>query len=223
MAFFNYIRTGAFYAALPIPNESLRKISSASPVYTDLPVGITWVPAADIDSIKQHGLLSSEAALENEDVLNRIATRRGVTPEELRTTITERLASWHSPAFRGVNALFALPPDTISLPDHHPSKALNAVPVKIKLKELLRDIPDTVVHGQELVPYSDEEDKRLGKAYADIRHRDLDKDTLRELLKTPPEELWRHFDETSDMYSADVPHMSIRTPSGIIDPSYIEV
>lgn len=183
----------------------------------------SWVPEADLDSVQNYGLLSSIAALDNPEVLKRIAKHRGVTPEELKEQIKEDEADAFTPRLRGPNALFQLPPETLQLPDHHPAVKTKGKPVKIDLDKLLKDLPDTKIHGLELIPYSEEDYEKYGDDYPDIRHRDLTQDELSALLSQKPEELWKHYDPESPLYAADVPHMVIQTPKGYIDPKYLQL
>lgn len=95
--------------------------------------------------------------------------------------------------------------------------------MKIRLASLLADQPDTRVHGSELVPYSEEEANRLGNEYAGQRHRDLTIEELVKLQRRSAANLWKNMDKEFKGYAANVPHAAVITPSGKIDPKYLQI
>jgi hypothetical protein len=119
--------------------------------------------------------------------------------------------------------MFAPPPASTALGDNHPLNRHDLVAVKVRLSKLLRDLPELKVHGSELVPYSEEDDKKLGDAYPDMRHRDLTPEEVQRFRRRRPETLWRHFKLSAEgYYAADVPHAALITPDGKIDPKYLQ-
>jgi 8-oxo-dGTP pyrophosphatase MutT (NUDIX family) len=187
---------------------------AASTVYTA-------VPAAALDSIRQHGLLSGEALLKNPQALAAAAAGRGLTSTAMAEEIRNTLKGWKPTSAQGPNVLFKLPPPDFKLPEHHPTKRHDLALVKVRLAKLLADQPGTRIHGSELVPYRNEDAEQYGDDYSTMRHRDLTQDELQSLLRRKASSLWKDMDKSFEGYAANVPHAAIITPDGRIDPKYL--
>ena len=199
------------------PGQNSKEASDDLAVYTAAPPGSEAL-------IKKHGLLSAKVLIDNPEVLAAvIASRRSspyaMTSEEFVENVKERLQDSHrARSQRGPSVFFGMPdPDKIT--DKHPTRQFKSEMYRVNLGELLKDIPDTVVEGAELVPYrkdmSDEEySKRKGP---------LTREQIEAYIKTPSKDLWKHYDEPEGKrYASDVPHAFIITPEGRIPSKYIE-
>ena len=183
---------------------------------------LSAVPEEAIDLVKKFGLLSSEAVLENPEVLKAIlASRKGTDWEETTEEFTERVKEklkdkFWGDAMRGPSALFG-EPDWDRITDEHPLKKLKTRLIRINLEKLLGDFPDTRIVGSELVPYDPEGPEHQG----DKRHKDITLEKVLEYSKMDPSLLWENYEDTST-YAGDVPHAQIITPMGKIPPEYIQ-
>jgi hypothetical protein len=184
---------------------------------------LSAIPPGTRELVEKHGLLSSEALLNNPEVLKAVlANRKGTdwedTEEEFRARVAEKLMDkfWGT-SMKGPSVFFGEPdPDKIT--DKHPMSKLKSEVIKINLSKLLRDHPDTRISGTELVPYDPEGPEHQG----DKRHKDIDMDKVREYAAMSPEELWKHYNNPEGTrYASDVPHAQIITPSGVIPSKYI--
>jgi len=183
----------------------------------------TMVPTAAMDQVRKHGLLSGQSLLQHPEALAAAAKGRGMTPEELKQQLEETLAGWKAEGSQGVNVLFKGPPEGFKLPEHHPTKRWDMTRVGVDLSKLLKSLPNTRVHGSELVPYNAEDDERLGEDYIDQRHRDLSPEEIAELQSREDTDLWKDMDKDFKGYAANVPHASLITESGGIDPQYLQL
>ena len=184
----------------------------------------TAVPPGSEQLIKKHGLLSAKALIENPEVLaaviaNRRNTSHEMTSEEFADSVRARLRD--SPWTRsqeGPSVLFGMPdPDKIT--EKHPSRQFQSDMYKLNLGKLLKDIPETVVQGTELIPYYE------NMSESDIRKRrgPLTKEQIRAYIDTPAKELWKHYDEPEGKrYASNVPHGFVITPTGSIPAKYLE-
>jgi len=184
----------------------------------------TAAPPGSEELIKKHGLLSAKALIENPEVLaavieNRRNTGHAMTAEEFAGSVKKRLKDrpW-SKSQEGPSVFFGMPdPDKIT--DKHPSRQFQSDMYKVDLGSLLKDVPDTVVHGAELIPYKE----NMSDADKDKRRSRLSADQIKAYLRTPPKELWKHYDDPEGrMYAADVPHGFVVTPSGTIPGKYLK-
>lgn len=177
------------------------------------------VPRAALDSVRKHGLLGGKAVIEKPDALAAAAAGRGVTPEAFKADVLKTLASWKKYQAEGPNVFFQPPPATTQLAANHPSKVHDLVPVRLRLDDLMRDVPDTKMYGMELEPY----DAKKHVTGAE-RHRYLAADEVDGLVGKTPEELWKHYadPEGKGYYAPDVPHASVHTPDGAVPAKYLD-
>jgi 8-oxo-dGTP pyrophosphatase MutT (NUDIX family) len=182
------------------------------------------VPAASLDLVRKHGLLSSQALLNNPEALegflgNRVGTEWYEDEEEFKKRIEEKLKdTFWSDAARGPSVFFG-DPDPEKITDVHPMRKLKAETIRVNLSKLLRDYPETRIAGNELQPYDPEGPEHQG----DLRHYDIDLDKVREYAATDPKELWKHYnDPEGARYAGNVPHAQIITPSGGIPSEYLD-
>ena len=179
------------------------------------------VPTKYIDLVKRKGLASQKAIAEDPELLKAFLDIRGLSEDQFRSELAEKLDHWHADAVSGPSVFFTSPdPDKVSDPRHFINK-FETSPVKINLSRLIKDIPDTRIAGSELVPYDPEGPEHQG----DIRHRDITLEQAAEYARTDPKELWKNYkpEYVGKYYAADVPHAQIVTPSGVIPPEYLEV
>ena len=145
---------------------------------------LSAVPEDAIDLVEKYGLLSSEALLENPEVLQAVLdSRKGTDWEETTEEFTERVKeklkdTFWGDAMKGPSVFFN-EPDQGRLPDDHPIKKLKTRLIRINLEKLLEDFPDTRIAGTELIPYDPEGPKYQG----DKRHKDID---LEKVLENNP-------------------------------------
>lgn len=196
---------------------------------------LSYVPDDALESVREHGLLSGDelARPENRAMLE---LARG---DQADAWLAEREANlkdkpWLS-SYAGPSFFFG-EPDSSKFGDDHPLKRRKSSPVRIKLGELLRDLPDTRLHGVELAPYaetagkySDDEWAALSESARDAvinkRHRDITLEDVAKLVAQAqnPEDFWRHFKPGDGKYAGDVPHVQIITPGGKgIPAKYLE-
>lgn len=183
------------------------------------------VPAASRELVRKHGLLSSQALLNNPEALKAfLSDRKGTDWEEDEEAFKQRIGeklkdTFWGDAVKGPSVFFG-DPDPDKITDVHPMRKLKAETVRVNLSKLLRDHPKTRIAGSELQPYDPEGPEHQG----DLRHYDIDMDKVREYAATAPKELWKHYDEPDGVrYASNVPHAQIITPSGGIPPEYLEL
>lgn len=178
----------------------------------------TYVPRNALDSVLKEGLHSGEALLKRKDLLSMVAANRGITPDQMAQDIQSKLKGFKPDSARGANVMFSPPPAGMNLPANHPMKTWDLAQVKVDIDSLLRDQPDTRVHGQELVPYDENKVKKLGDAYADMRYHDLTSQELSQLHSRSPADLWKGYSapEGKGMYAPNVPHAALVTNNGIL-------
>ena len=199
-------------ASVPAPSDS-------SDVYVQ-----SAVPSNVLDTVRKHGLLSSQALMNNPESLkaflaNRAGTEWGEDEETFKKRITEKLKdSFFSDSARGPSVFFG-DPDPEKITDAHPSRKLKTEPIRVNLSKLLQAQPKTRISGSELQPYDPEGPEHQG----DLRHYDIDLDKVREYASTAPKELWKHYNDPEGVrYAGNVPHAQIVTPSGSIAPEYLD-
>ena len=188
----------------------------------------TYVPRAALDSIKERGLLSGDllADPENRELLE--LARPGDKAAEwlaLREQIKKE-QPWTT-TYDGPSILFG-DIDAESITDEHPSRDLDTVPVRIDLAKILAEVPDSKVHGVELVPdTADAEWEALSEEekdnFVDARHHDLTAEELQELVGAAanPKEFWKHYNDPT-YYAANVPHGQLILPDGRVPTDYLE-
>jgi hypothetical protein len=190
---------------------------------------ILWhqVPRAALPQVRKHGLLSSVELAKRPELLELARPDKKERAEWLALLAEEASHNEHR---KGVSALFQLAPDEVQLPDNHPSKTADLATLGIDLDALLRDAPTTRLLGLELEPFDTTMDEAKWAqmspaeqtAYRLRRKHELSPAELSHLTTQSPADLWKHYRPTpKPMYAPDVPHVSILTPSGIIDPKYI--
>jgi 8-oxo-dGTP pyrophosphatase MutT (NUDIX family) len=168
--------------------------------------------------------MSSKALLDNPEALKAfLKSRQGTdwaeTEEEFRTRVGDKLKDefWGT-SMQGPSVFFGQP-DPSKITEMHPSKKLRTELIKINLSKLLKDHPGTRISGTELVPYDPKGPEHQGH----LRHKDIGIEDVRKYTATSPEELWKHYnDPEGKRYAGNVPHAQIITPTGGIDPKYIE-
>jgi hypothetical protein len=192
---------------------------------------VLWhvAPRKAIDSIRAKGLLSSHELAKDPEALG-LARAEHEIPDW--RALMEKQMEWDSR--KGPNVMFSKIPDSVQLPDTHPTKTNDTVLIKVLLDKLLKAQPDTRVHGLELAPFDEvfkdipdemykampreEQDKLIDK-----RKRQLTPEELKNLIDTSPEDLWKHYkDPGKPMYAPDVPHAALITPSGRVDPEFLD-
>lgn len=191
----------------------------------------TYIPRSALDSVRTHGLLSGEALLKNPDALAAAASGRGLTPEEFQTDIQRILKGWKPDSARGPNVVFKAPPASLKLHDKHPLRTMDLLPIRVRLSQLLKDVPATRVHGQELMPYAEYKKKWTTEQLVanqddpSLRHRDITGQELAKLKRTTAARLWQNYADPDNrgMYAPDVPHAAIVTPDGIIPSKYLRL
>jgi DNA-directed RNA polymerase beta subunit len=198
---------------------------------------LSYIPEETLDSVREHGLLSGDvlAKPENRHLLE--LARPGKAADEWLAFREQKLKDepWKA-SFAGPSAFFGQPDtERIKGDATHPMNQRKSVPLRIDLEALLRDAPDTRLHGVELAPgkslwahlsdeqwdaMSDEEKEPIIAA----RHHDLKIDEIKQLIERAknPKELWKHFEPGHGRYAGDVPHVQIIHPTGKIDPKYLE-
>ena len=179
----------------------------------------TLVPRNTLDSVRKNGLLGGKALIENPDALAAAAQGRGTTPEAFKADVQSRLASWKAYQSLGPNIFFQPPPKGKKFAANHPTKIHGLVSLKVRLDDLMRDVPDTKMYGMELEPY---DEKKHAKGTE--RHRYLEQEELSRLMSKSPDELWQHYadPEGKGYYAPDVPHGSIHTPNAMVPSKYID-
>jgi hypothetical protein len=184
----------------------------------------TAVPRASRKLIKRYGIYSQQAMLKNPMVLSAYLENLKGTPwektlPEFKKSLQRRLKDpFWGDTVQGPSVLFG-EPDRSKITSVHPTVVLDTEPVRINLSKILRDHPATRIAGAELKPYDPDGPRYQMKE----RHYDIDLDQVRKFAALSPEELWKHYDSPEGThYASDVPHAMIITPSGIIDPKYID-
>lgn len=178
----------------------------------------TYVPRTTTKSILRDGLMSGEELLNHPKQLELMAQSRGSTAEDQRSKINKALQSWHPYTVQGPNVLFQTPPDVSKLNPNHPLNKYKLDLIKIHLKQYLQDNPTTKLHGMELIPYNNKDER---KSFIDRRHHELSSEEINKYYNTKPEDIWKHYsdEENKGYYAANVPHAAILTPK--IDAKYL--
>lgn len=189
----------------------------------------SYIPHEAIESVRQHGLMGSVELAKHKQLLN--LARSG---DEQKEWLSKLEVEKNDPNRQGPNAMFAPFTKDFRPQPNHPLNKFKLAPVKIRLGQLMRDMPSTKLFGMELVPINllapdltDEQWENLPQ-----HHKDALTQTRRHFL-TPEE--FRHFHsqgallekrysdpENKGYYAADVPHFSINTPTGKVDPKYLD-
>jgi len=205
---------------------------------SDLSV-LTAVPTQNLDLIMRKGLYSQKAMLDDPEVMAAFLAQRNADKawkndeqydekrfreqyDKRRKLIEDKGGSLES--LEGPSVFFTEPdPDKVSDPRHFINK-FNTETLRVNLAKLLKDIPDTRIHGAELAPWDDEAHAADPDNYYKQIHRDITPEEVSELIARGSKDLWKDYSEESlgRYYAKDVPHAFIRTPSGIIPPEYLE-
>ena len=205
---------------------------------SDLSV-LTAVPTQNLDLIMRKGLYSQKAMLDDPEVMAAFLAQRNADKawkndeqydekrfreqyDKRRKLIEDKGGSIEG--LEGPSVFFTEPdPDKVSDPRHFINK-FNTETLRVNLAKLLKDIPDTRIHGAELTPWNDEDHAADPDNYYKQVHRDITPEEVSELISRGSKDLWKHYSEESlgRYYAKDVPHAFIRTPSGIIPPEYLE-
>ena len=201
---------------------------------SDLSV-LTAVPTQNLDLIMRKGLYSQKAMLDDPEVMAAFLAQRNADKawkndeqydeKRFREQYNKRRELATKPeALEGPSVFYTEPdPDKVSDPRHFVNK-FNTQTLRVNLAKLLKDIPETRVHGAELEPFNEEAYEADPDNYWMRRHRDLTTEEVAKYIATDPKELWKHYKDEylGRYYAADVPHAHIVTPSGIIPPEYLE-
>ncbi len=192
---------------------------------------VSYVPRSAVSSVRQHGLLSSKAMLDRPDVLSLAASNFKTNPDDLKQSINSRLSGWKPESSMGPNVMFSEIPKTMvdKFPDNHPMKSMDLVPVHIDLDKLLADVPETKIHGQELLPYNEylkkwtKDQLESNQDDPSFRHRNLSSEEINNYINTDPNVLWSTYyeDDGAGRYAPDVPHAAVITPDGRISTKYL--
>ncbi len=173
----------------------------------------TYVPRKAIDYIRQKGLLSAAELIKDKKAL-RLA-RPGETKEYIKR-VEERLKDpeWKD-YMVGISSFFTLP-DFEQIDEKHNIFKFDLIPIKINLSQLLKDRPDTKMHGVELAPYDPK------KKSQPSREKLLSLKEVAEFTLKTPEQLWKNYNNPGNkMYAPDVPHLIIVTPTKKIPGKYL--
>lgn len=179
---------------------------------------ITFIPTAAKTTIRKTGLLSGKELLNHPELLKLAAKSRHQTSISLKKDITKHLHSWHKYGSEGVNCFFALPPKNIKLSKKHPFFTMNLTKIEVNIDKLLQNNPDTIIYGQELIPYDKNSPNK-------VRHHVLNKKEFEDLQKKSAKEIWKDYkDEKNEgFYAVNVPHVAIITKTGKISPEYLNI
>lgn len=176
---------------------------------------IHYVPEVQLASVRQKGLLTRRAIMDDPEVLAMVARDSGKTPDAQRARFEE--LGRDRPHTEGVSALFQdAPPDT-QLVSNHPFHRQKYHRILIRLDELIRDHPDTGLHGVELTPYHPD-------SKWEDRHHDLAPEELTDLTGRSAKDLWKDYSDIDNkgQYAPNVPHVVLNPRSGKIDPKYLD-
>ena len=174
------------------------------------------MPPGALESVMQHGLLSAEEVVKRPGLLQ--LARPDKADQKLLLQLLKMRSKDEDSALmmKGPSVFFSPPPKEKITEDHYMRK-WGLVPLRVDLDRLWRDDPSLRVHGTELTPW-----KSLGNTPAARRKRDLTPEEVDAFRRTPPRDLWQHYNDTR-YYAADVPHAALITRDGRIDPKYLRV
>ena len=176
----------------------------------------TYVPKDAVADILENGLHSGKSLLKNTAQLEAAAKGRGETPKEFRKTLQRKMkSSWDRPTLLGPNAVFHDIPAGQELSKKHPTKVRELTLLAIDFEKLKADNPGMKLYGMELKPYQE--------GAAEGRHRFIGAAKVKQLQDMSPEEYWRTYNDVEDrgLYAPDVPHVSLHTPSGLVEGKYL--
>jgi hypothetical protein len=164
----------------------------------------------------QHGLLSAEEVVKRPGLLQ--LARPDKTDQKLLLQLLKMRSKDEDSALmvKGPSVFFSPPPKE-KITEGHYMRKWGLVPLRVDLDRLWRDDPSLRVHGTELTPW-----RPLGNTPMAKRRRDLTPEEVDAFRRTPPRELWQHYNDTR-YYAADVPHAALITRDGRIDPKYLRV
>lgn len=195
------------------------------------------VPPKAKPLIRKYGLLSGIATIGNLEVLR--AARPSSKERREFVERTKKVANSERPySVMGPSVLFT-PPDPSKITKRHFIKQWDLQTIRIDLKKLVNDYPETMIWGVELLPYDkawrdmtdaqfQEVMDKLGyaswKEFAAERSRELTLSEVFDFTQQDPKNLWKHYDlrDAGKYYAANVPHAFIITPMGYIPYEYIE-
>lgn len=174
----------------------------------------TYVPEDAVDSIRKHGLYGSVALLTHPDLLALVAKGRGWRQKELEDSIKGRLNTFRANTLRGPNFVFHRIPKSIKLSDQHPNNQRKLIAIALDLERLMQEQPDTKIYGLEL---SASTTNKPGE------HRYISDKDMESYFSLSPEEYWSTYSDPENIgfYAKNVPHVSVHTPSGYIEPRYL--
>lgn len=195
------------------------------------------VPPNSKETIKEYGLLSGVEVAKNKEIL-KLARPTKKSRKEFVKKVEEKAASDRPYSVLGPSVLFTLP-DESKITDKHFIKEWGLVPVRINLSKLLKDYPETIIWGAELLPIKDKWrklsdeafDRKIEQEYGltweeflEAKSHELTLADVRKYSKKSPKSLWKDYEKVhiGKMYAANVPHAFIITPMGTIPYEYIE-
>ena len=210
--------------------ENMKKQPQSIYVYSAVPPNAKKL-------IRKYGLLSGIATIKNPEVLR--AARPNTKERKEFVERTKKVANSERPySVMGPSVLFT-PPDPSKITKRHFIKKWDLQTIRIDLKRLIQDYPETILWGVELLPYDkawrDMSDAQFQKVmdklgyasweeFADERSRELTLSEVVDFTKQDPKNLWEHYDvqDAGKKYASNVPHAFIITPMGYIPYEYIE-
>jgi len=164
------------------------------------------------DSVRQSGLLSGKLIAKDKELLTKIHPDEKDREHWLKRMDDPSFAI----TYQGPNVFFTVPPKSLS---EHPVNKNDMKILKINLSSLINDIPETKLHGLELIPYETDEEYESNKK--DIG-RPISFEEAVELSEGTEDEQWAEY-TGGGFFAGNVPHAVVITPNGKIDSKYIEV
>jgi len=199
------------------------------------------VPPRSKTSIKKYGLLSGARVIGSDSLLKKARPKkedRDKFVKMVKEKLSKRSLS-DKVSVLGPSVFFT-ELDESKITEDHFIKRWSLEKIRINLTELLRDEPETIIYGAELIPIPIESDEmsevEFGKYleskgfkglkdFRAARRRPLTLAEVRAYTKRSPRAMWRHYSvehHTGRYYAANVPHAFIITPTGQIPAKYID-
>lgn len=205
------------------------------PKVTNMNPLIHWVPKASLPSVLKNGLLGQKAILDRPDIIEEIASSRGITTAKVISDLEDNINRSGGSA---PNFIFGLPDKSVKLSKQHPSKLQEFVVIAFDQVQYLKDFPNSRIFGLELSPITDEgidlfyamkdddtaETRKAWKQYRDSRAHDLSREEFNALV-SKGSATWNTYsaDDSNSQYAPDVPHVEIGDASTVIPPKYLTV
>ena len=178
----------------------------------------SYVPESALPDVLENGLYSSKELLNHPDKLEVLANHRQQDADSIKREIKNKLNGWKSHTVEGPSVSFQPPPNIDALSKNHPLKKSKLALIKINLLKLRQENPDARIHGMELTP-------RKPDSIPEDRHHDLSDEELKKYMNSTSDDIWKDYSDENDVgyYASNVPHASVITSSGKIDPKYIQM